>query len=87
MKMINQIIHLTFFTYTLMIAVRIIASWVPEFVTQPWMLFLAQFTDPYLNLFRRIIPPIGGVLDVSPILAFIGLHFAESFLKMIFRSC
>lgn len=29
--------------------------------------------DPYLNLFRGIIPPIGGTLDLSPILAFVTL--------------
>ena len=29
--------------------------------------------DPYLNLFRGLIPPIGGTLDLSPILAFIVL--------------
>ena len=27
--------------------------------------------DPYLNLFRGIIPPIGGTIDLSPILAFV----------------
>lgn len=83
--MVSQIIHLTFLTYTIMIAVRIIASWVPEFAAQPWMVFIAQFTDPYLNLFRRILPPIGGVLDFSPLLGFIVLHYAEAFLKIIFR--
>jgi len=83
--MLSQIIHLTFLTYTIMIAVRIIASWVPEFAAQPWMLFIAQFTDPYLNLFRRILPPIGGMLDFSPILGFIVLQLLENFLKIIFR--
>ena len=30
--------------------------------------------DPYLNLFRNIIPPIGGSLDLSPVLAFLTLN-------------
>jgi YggT family protein len=30
--------------------------------------------DPYLNIFRGIIPPLGGTLDLSPILAFIVLN-------------
>jgi YggT family protein len=30
--------------------------------------------DPYLNIFRGIIPPIGGTLDLSPILAFLVLN-------------
>lgn len=29
--------------------------------------------DPYLNLFRGIIPPLNGTIDLSPILAFIAL--------------
>jgi YggT family protein len=80
-----QIIHYTFLAYTLMLVVRILGSWVPELASQPWMLFIGQFTDPYLNFFRKIIPPIGGILDLSPILAFLALQFLESFLKALFR--
>ena len=37
--------------------------------------FLMRSTlcDPYLNLFRGIIPPLNGTIDLSPILAFIAL--------------
>ena len=35
---------------------------------------LATLCDPYLNLFRGIIPPIGGTIDLSPILAFTVLN-------------
>jgi len=80
-----QIIHYTFLVYTLMLAVRILGSWVPELASQPWMLLIGQFTDPYLNFFRKIIPPIGGVLDLSPILAFFSLQLLENFLKSLFR--
>lgn len=30
--------------------------------------------DPYLNIFRGVIPPLGGTLDLSPILAFLVLN-------------
>jgi hypothetical protein len=33
--------------------------------------------DPYLNLFRGIIPPLGGTLDFSPILAFVLLSVSD----------
>lgn len=33
--------------------------------------------DPYLNLFRGIIPPLGGTLDFSPILAFVLLSVSR----------
>lgn len=34
--------------------------------------------DPYLNIFRGIIPPLGGTLDLSPILAFLVLNALTS---------
>ncbi|KAF2304270.1 hypothetical protein GH714_029069 [Hevea brasiliensis] len=34
--------------------------------------------DPYLNIFRGIIPPLGGTLDLSPILAFLVLNAFSS---------
>lgn len=39
--------------------------------------------DPYLNLFRGLIPPIGGTLDLSPILAFIVLDVRPFFVDFI----
>ncbi|MCL2826957.1 MAG: YggT family protein [Eggerthellaceae bacterium] len=31
--------------------------------------FLGKICDPYLNIFRKFIPPIGGMIDISPIIA------------------
>jgi uncharacterized protein YggT (Ycf19 family) len=42
--------------------------------------FVSFYTDPYLNLFRRLLPPLGGVLDISPILGFFALRIAEMIL-------
>ncbi len=83
--MLNQIIHYIFVGYTLILAVRIIGSWIPDIAMQPWMLFIAKFTDPFLNLFRKIIPPIGGMIDLSPILAFLTLQFLEYLIRSILK--
>ncbi|MFB8787665.1 MAG: YggT family protein [Potamolinea sp.] len=60
--------------YLLLIIVRILLTWFP---TISWMnqveSFLSPITDPYLNLFRSFIPPIGG-LDLSPVLAILVLQ-------------
>ncbi len=60
--------------YLLLIIVRILLTWFP---TITWMnqveAFLSPITDPYLNLFRSFIPPIGG-LDLSPVLAILVLQ-------------
>lgn len=79
-----KLIHYVFFTYTMMIAVRLIASWFPSVRGQSWLRLLASCTDPYLNLFRRVIPPIGGTLDLSPMLGFILLQFLENTLMKLF---
>lgn len=75
--LVARIIQYIFFTYMTMIAVRIIASWFPKITRYNWFYWLTKCTDPYLNLFRKIIPPIGGVLDLSPMLAYFSLQFIE----------
>lgn len=40
---------------------------------------LDSICGPYLNLFRRIIPPMGGI-DFSPVIALIALNLAERLL-------
>lgn len=78
-----EIIHWAFRIYTLMLLARVLSSWFAEIQDHPIVRFLAFYTDPYLNLFRRLIPPIGGVLDLSPIIAFIGLQILEVLIKNI----
>ena len=74
---LTNIIHWAFLIYTSFLLVRIIGSWFPSFAHHKIMHFVAFYTDPYLNLFRRIIPPIGGMLDLSPLLAFFALQIME----------
>jgi YggT family protein len=64
--------------YSVLLIVRILLSW---FQTAEWAMqiisFLSPITDPYLNIFRSIIPPLGG-LDFSAILAIILLNVVQS---------
>lgn len=80
-----KVVHCIFFTYTIFLTVRILSSWVPSWQRQTWARFVAFATDPYLNVFRRVIPPVGGVLDLSPILAFFSLRILESLLLGFIR--
>lgn len=69
----------TFITiYTYVLIIRILLTWFPtiSWYDQPFAA-LSQLTDPYLNLFRSIIPPLGGI-DISPILAILLLQVAGS---------
>jgi YggT family protein len=80
---LGNIIHWVFLIYTLFLLVRIIGSWFPAFSQHKMMRFVAFYTDPYLNLFRRFIPPIGGVLDLSPLLGFFVLQIMENLILFI----
>lgn len=70
-------VHFLFACYTVMIFVYILSSWVPQLRAHTVMRFVGFYTEPYLQVFRRIIPPIGGMLDLSPILGFLALKFLE----------
>lgn len=76
------LIEKLFLFYTILLFVRILGSWLPELQGQRWMQFVAFYTDPYLNFFRRFIPAI-GMVDISPIIAFLCLGFIEKALKFI----
>ena len=68
--------------YLLMLFVRVLLTWFPnvDWMRQPWAI-LRQVTDPYLNLFRNLIPPIMGQIDFTPILGFMVLQFLAKVLS------
>jgi YggT family protein len=62
--------------YFYMVIVYILMSWLPnarESFIGEW---LGKLVEPYLSPFRRFIPPLFGVLDISPIVALIVLQLA-----------
>ena len=78
--MISRTVSLLFYFYYLLIIIRIFLSWIPniDLLSQPFAA-LRSITDPFLNIFRGIIPPIGGMLDISPIVAIILLQILQGF--------
>ena len=67
--------------YLIVVFARIILSWFP--IQQGTALaqiftFLYAVTEPVLGPVRRAIPPIGGGLDVSPIVVLIGIEIIQS---------
>lgn len=63
--------------FNALISVRVLLSWFPQAQGIAALRPVFQLTDPYLNLFRGLIPPIGG-LDLSVLPAFFLLNFAQS---------
>ncbi|MDY6803173.1 MAG: YggT family protein [Cyanobacteriota bacterium] len=69
--------------YMVLMFVRILLSWFPNINWyDPPFSILSQLTDPYLNLFRSFIPPLGGI-DLSPIIAIFVLQIGAKFLMGI----
>ena len=68
--------------YLFVLLVRVLLSWFPnlDWSSNPALSAISSITDPYLNTFRGIIPPLGG-LDLSAILAFIVLNLAQGWME------
>lgn len=73
-----------FLVYLVLIFIRVLLSWVPRMPYNVYLRavvgFVEETTNPYLNLFRRFIPPLGGRLDISPILAIFVLLIVQGIL-------
>ncbi len=72
--------------YMVLLFIRILLSWFPnvDWYNPPFSV-LSQLTDPYLNIFRSFIPPLGGI-DLSPLIAIFLLQFVASALPSLLYS-
>ncbi len=65
---VQSFIHIFVLVYVLLIFAYIITSWI-RLPYSPWLnriqRFLYDVCEPYLRLFRRVLPPLGP-LDLSP---------------------
>lgn len=57
--------------------VYILSSWFPISRDNFIIKFLEDICEPFLRLFRKILPPLAGLVDFSPILAMISLGVIE----------
>ncbi|HEX6752377.1 MAG TPA: YggT family protein [Solirubrobacterales bacterium] len=74
-----------FLVYTILIFLNVLISWVPRMPynrpLRATLDFVKETTDPYLNFFRRFLPPLGGsgfALDLSPIIGVIALFVGRA---------
>jgi len=78
MSFLIQLVNVAFQVYSWLMIARILLSWVRHDPRNPVIRFIYEITEPFLGLFRRIIPPI-GMIDISPIAAFIVLDLIRRF--------
>lgn len=91
MSILITVVSLTIQIYSFLILIRVLLSWVnPDpyrpTIDHPIVHTLNQITDPFLKPFRRIIPPIGGAIDISPVVALIVLDIVRRILVSFLAS-
>ncbi|MGE6487911.1 YggT family protein [Paenisporosarcina sp. NPDC076898] len=79
-NLLNEAIGL----YSILLIIYIFMSWVPSVKESSIGRFLERICEPYLEPFRRFIPPF-GMIDVSPIVAILVLNLARGGLEYLSR--
>jgi YggT family protein len=85
---IGDFVSVFIYVYVLMIFAYIITSWI-RLPYSTWLnriqRFLYDVCEPYLRIFRRILPPLGP-LDLSPIIAIFSLFLIDRVIQAILDS-
>lgn len=78
---IAEYVSALFLVYIALIFIRIVLSWIPRLPYNPILRgvvdFVGEATEPYLRLFRKLIPPLGAGgmgLDLTPMIGLIVLY-------------
>lgn len=79
-------VGLLFQIYWWLIIIYVLMSWVPNVRSSSVGEIIGKLVEPYLSIFRRFIPPIGGMLDISPIIALFVLQFVQMGVFAIIKS-
>lgn len=77
MIFVIDIIHKAIGLYSFLLIIYIFMSWVPSSRETKIGRFLEKICEPYLEPFRRFIPPL-GMIDISPIVAILTLRLAAT---------
>lgn len=70
--------------YSWVLVARVLMSWIPNLDPyNPAVQFLYQITEPVLEPVRRLIPPLGGTIDISMIVIFFALMILQRMLQTL----
>lgn len=85
-------VNALFTVYIILVFLRVLMSWIPRLpdnaAIQGVAGFIRETTDPYLNFFRRFLPPVGGggfALDLSPIVGIFLLLIGQQIVVALVR--
>ena len=79
MPVVVTAISVVFQAYEFLLLARVFLSWINTdpyrpVIAHPIVQVLQRITDPVLVPLRRVIPPIGGTIDITPVVALLVLE-------------
>ena len=77
MDLIINILYQAIGLYSVLLIIYIFMSWVPSIKESSIGSFFEKICEPYLEPFRRFIPPL-GMIDLSPLVGILVLRLAQS---------
>ncbi|MCF3942506.1 YggT family protein [Oceanobacillus alkalisoli] len=84
MEQLLGLFSFAIYIYSWVLIIYILMSWFPGARESSFGELIGRIAEPYLEIFRRFIPPL-GMIDISPIVAIIVLRFAGMGLDTFFR--
>ena len=65
---VAQYVNSLFIVFIVLVFIRVLLSWIPRMpynrALRASVDFVHEVTDPFLNIFRRILPPVGGAASL-----------------------
>ena len=88
MHTVATVVSVLIQVYEFLLLIRVLLSWINvdpyrPVIDHPVVDILQRITDPVLAPLRRLIPPIGGAVDISPVVALIILEILRRILVSV----
>ena len=88
MSTVATIVSVLLQVYEFLLLIRVLLSWINidpsrPAIDHPAIQIMIRITDPLLAPLRRLIPPIGGTVDISPVVALIILEVVRRILVSV----
>lgn len=83
LQALGVLLYNAIYFYSFFLIGYILLSWFPNARESSFGQLLGRICEPYLEPFRRFIPPL-GMIDFSPIVAIIVLRFAGNGVRALF---
>lgn len=82
MNTVIELLLLLLQIYSFVLLARALVSWIPNLdPSNPAVRILYEITEPVLEPIRKLIPPLGGVMDISILVAYFAIILLEQLLR------